>query len=123
MERLRNTFRYMTLLMLASVMFLSFFGNFEEINDHYRFAFGGDRTESSASAEAVIQSGDLAMLSALQSFVQTGRKIVKGGLGGCILSPVYMEASPCHDALRKPRLSAQTITPEDRYINTVKKLE
>ena len=123
MERMRNTFKYMTFIMLASVMFLSFFGNFEDINDHYRLAFGGGRTEPSASAEAVIQSADLAMLSALQPFVQTGRKIVKGGLGGCILSPIYMESSPCHDALRKPRLSAQTITPEDRNIHTVKKLE
>ena len=34
MERMRNTFKYMTFIMLASVMFLSFFGNFEDINDH-----------------------------------------------------------------------------------------
>lgn len=80
MERMRNTFRYMTLLMLASVMFLSFFGNFEEINDHYRFAFGGDRTESSASAEAVIQSGDLAMLSASSPLCRRDGKSSKADL-------------------------------------------
>ena len=122
MERTQETLSYTALCLLASLRLFSNLGIFEGPNDPYRMAFGGSWAETASSVDTVIQNGGPVMLSALQSFVPTGRKMTKDGPGSFALSTICMEADPCQAGLRTPLSSAQNFSPVQRYIHTIQKM-
>lgn len=123
MERPQKTLRHTVWSLVAFVMLLSFLGSFDGAGDPYRAAFGGSWNESAASVDQIIQNGGPAVLSALQSFMQTGRKMARDELGGFAISSFCAELGSFQDTRRLPQLTAENFPLEERYINTVKKLE
>lgn len=123
MKRPQKTFKHTAWPLVAFVMILSFLGSFDGASSPYRAAFGASWDESAASVDQIIQNGGPAVLSTLQSFMQTGRKMARVELSGFAISPLCAEFGSFQDTRRLPQLTAANFPLEERHINTVKKLE
>ncbi|MDO5116692.1 MAG: hypothetical protein Q4D58_11450 [Synergistaceae bacterium] len=124
MRQKKDIFSFAAPLLLLLLLLVSFPGNGDCMDKPARAVFGCERTESSSSTESLLQSDSPAMLSAANlSALQTGRRIARAGFSLCDLSCLSAEPRQYHGGFCRHVIPANNFSFEERYINSVKKLE